>query len=251
MIYKLDNIPISTYGAIPTQGKSLLALDGLFDLPKRIGATEHNWGTSIEPLVSAQDIALDGRQLTLTTAMRHNKVKSFIDACIACKSLQIDFDSFSVVCRDEIEVERIGEYSKVVVKLWQNEFVLSPLTRTPSANGDWRIDDFDLRKDFGVYVSEAANLQNSGKRIEVNTTEFYTKTNYRSTRDVNLNCFMKTDSMSNLYATMKQFQALIMSPGMRTLKVKNDSFELYFKDGVKADYLGDYFLNFSIKGVIV
>ncbi|NLO71967.1 MAG: hypothetical protein GX102_13690 [Porphyromonadaceae bacterium] len=249
--YEIDGIPIGYYGAVATLGRGRIALDGLFDMPKRIGKTEHIWGTSIEPFVSVEDIRHDGRLLTLHTAMRHDKVSAFIQACFASTNFGVDFDGFDVVCREEIAVERVGEFSKVVVKFWQNDFTLPSLTKTPSNSGDWRIDDFDLQKDFGVYISKATRMHNGGKRIEVSTTEFYTRTNYRSTREIDLHCFMKADTMQELYSNMRQFQALLIGPGLRKLKTKNYEFDIYFKDGMRADVVGVNIVEFSVKAVLV
>ena len=52
MSYKLDDIDISSYDAFPYVGqtkdsKDCIAISGVFDLPKRKGTTEYNWGTSI------------------------------------------------------------------------------------------------------------------------------------------------------------------------------------------------------------
>lgn len=46
MSYKLDNIDISSYDTFPYVGqtKDCIAISGVFDLPKRKGITEYNWG---------------------------------------------------------------------------------------------------------------------------------------------------------------------------------------------------------------
>lgn len=84
MSYKLDDIDISSYDAFPYVGqtkdsKDCIAISGVFDLPKRKGTTEYNWGTSIEPFVDAEDIELDGRTLVLSLVVRSENVKSQLD----------------------------------------------------------------------------------------------------------------------------------------------------------------------------
>lgn len=37
MIYKIDNKPLSDFGAYPGRGSQFFALEGFLDLPKRIG----------------------------------------------------------------------------------------------------------------------------------------------------------------------------------------------------------------------
>lgn len=81
MSYKLDDIDISSYDAFPYVGqtKDCIAISGVFDLPKRKGITEYNWGTGIEPFVDAEDIELDGRTLLLSLVVRSENVKSQLD----------------------------------------------------------------------------------------------------------------------------------------------------------------------------
>ena len=251
MTYKLDNIPLSTFSAFPARGRQFFALEGMFDLPKRIGSTEHNWGTYIEPFVQAEDIQLDGRTLTLYAAMRQSKVDAFKLACIACKTLSFDYDSFSVVCKDEIEVTPIGVYDSVKVKFWQNNFVLKPITITPTASGTSMIDNFNLSRDFGIYIGRIANIGNTAKRIDVNTTEFYTWTYYRGTREITLQCSMLGSSVADMYNKMNQFQSVLMKPGMRTLKVRNNELSVYFKDGITVNTVAKNILSFTLKAICI
>ncbi|MBD0822651.1 DUF5977 domain-containing protein [Aestuariibaculum marinum] len=65
-MYKLNNILLSTYGIIPSRvpGEGI-AVKGIFDLPKRIGDTRHDWAeeSGVEPYVDADEIFLGARQL--------------------------------------------------------------------------------------------------------------------------------------------------------------------------------------------
>lgn len=246
--YKIDGVPIGNYGVMATRGRDIIGLSGLFDLPKRTGKTEHSWGTEIEPFVSADDIQLDGRLLTLNVAMKHHYLSAFMNACFACTSFAVDFDTFDVVCRDEIEVVEIGDYSSVVVKFWQNDFhLIEELTPPRGVSGRWMMDDYSLTDDFGIYVSKATRMQNGGKRIEVSTTEFYTQTEYRAEREIDLHCFMKGSGVSDLYSKMRQFQKLLMSPGLRTFANGNEDLNLYFKNGINATLSAESVLQFTLK----
>jgi len=231
MNYNLDGIPISNYGARPTLAGQALSLHGIFDLPKRVGKTEHNWGTSIEPFVNEKDIELDGRSLTLHAAVNSAGLDSFIQACMACEELGFDYDVIGVVCKDEIQVRKINSWFVVTVPFWQDVYEVGSLDINPSASGLFRLDDFDLRRDFGVYVSESNNLFNTAKRIDIPTTEFYTRANYRASRDITLRCSMMRQSFAGVYQSMKRFHSLLMAPGMRTLATPNKTLEVYFKSG--------------------
>lgn len=249
MIYKLDNIPLSSLGAYPSRGVGYFALDGMLDLPKRIGKTEHDWGTSIEPFVQAQDIEFDGRTLTLVAVMKPDKVESFKAACITCRTLSFDHDYFDVVCRDEIEVNEVGAYRIVIAKFWQNDFTLKPITLFPSGSGVYMIDGFDLNKDFGIYISQSNSLSNTAKRIDVGTTEFYTRTNHRGTREITLRCSMLGYSFSDVYHKMNQFHTVLMQPGLRQLSLRNFTANVYFKDGITVNVITPIVLRFNLKGI--
>ena len=246
MIYKIDGVPISNYGAQPTLAGQAIALHGIFDLPKRIGDTEHNWGTSIEPFVEKEDIELDGRALTLHAVVSSEGFDNFIQACIACKKLSTDYETYDVVCKDEIQVRKIGEQCIVTIPFWQHTYELSSLDINPSASGSFRLDDFDLRRDFGVYVSESVNLFNTAKRIDIPTTEFYERTNYRASRDVTLRCSMMGQSFAGVYQSMKRFHSILMEPGMRTLATPNKTLEVYFKSGISVRAVTRNILQFNI-----
>lgn len=251
MIYKLNNISISSFDATPSPENGHLALSGILDLPKRIGATEYNWGTSIEPFVDAEDIELDGRTLTLHVAIQKHRLQAFKEACVACRELSFDYDAFNIVCKDEISVQEIGDYCKVSVPFWQNYVELKPITITPSGSGDYRLDNYNLIKDFGIYVGESNNLQNAAKRIDVQTTEFYTRTNYRGTRTIDLSCSMAGINLGDIYNKMLQLHSLLMSPGIHILSISNNTFPVYFKDGLTANIIAENIINFTLRATVV
>lgn len=246
MNYNLDGIPISNYGARPTLAGQALSLHGIFDLPKRIGKTEHNWGTSIEPFVNEKDIELDGRSLTLHAVVNSAWIDSFKQACMACEELGFDYDVIGVVCKDEIQVRKINSWFVVTVPFWQEKYKVGTLDISPSYSGSFRLDDFDLRMDFGVYVAETGNLFNTAKRIDIPTTEFYTRANYRASRDITLRCSMMGQSFSGVYQSMKRLHSLLMAPGMRTLATPNGTVEVYFKSGMTVLAIKNTVLQFNL-----
>jgi hypothetical protein len=251
MTYKLDNIPLSSFEAMPGRGSQYFALEGMLDLPKRIGNTERDWGTSIEPFVQVEDIQIDGRTLTLNVIVKHSKVENIKSAGVACKILSFDYDSFNVVCRDEIEVTPTGIYDFVKIRFWQNDFSLKPVTIIPSASGAYLLDNFNLNKDFGIYIAQSNDLANTAKRIDAGTTEFYIRTGYRDTREITLNCSMSGNNFENLYKKMNQFQSVLMQSGLRTLTVGNNKFNIYFKDGITVNTVHENMLSFTLKAICI
>ena len=252
MNYKLDGIPISNYGAKPLRTDQAFALHGMFDLPKRVGKTEHNWGTSIEPFVHAEDIQLDGRNMALHVALKKAQLDNFLNACIECTTLSTSFDTFNVVCRDEIRVDRFGDEWRIVeVPFWQNDYQLKSLTVLPSGNGEFMIDDFNLIVDLGVFITTINRLEGVAKSIEVQTTEYYQRSSYRSTRNVDLSGVIKGSDTGDLYAKACQFHSLLMRPGLNELVLPNKTLVVYFKSGLTATAFKENILQFNLTATVV
>lgn len=382
MSYKLNNVDINSFFAVPVLQGQRLAVQGIFDLPKRKGITERNWGTSIEPFVDAEDIELEGRELILYSAqgydmagnenlitnssirMETNSYKlgeknlsrnlvigeevtisaygilasgqnlyvglypstaglaiieknpitgiytgtftfhkyseypndvanklvfynytaegnltGYIDkiklevgntptpwrpsnaeliakyseyktAIKACTSLYTPLESFSVVNKEQTDVEKKGSYSVFTSRFWQNNFQLKSLTKDASFTGAFQLEGYDLKKDFGISVIETKGIDDVPGRIEVSTTEFYTGTQYRELGEVELSCIMKAESLSELYDNMCQFQALLYDPGFKYLVTPYKTIYVWHKAGFKASYLADFIVKFSLKLVL-
>lgn len=246
MNYKLNDISISSLNAFPAINGQAFALHGMFDLPKRIGTTEYDWGTSIEPFVEEEDIELDGRTLTLHVAVKLSSLESFKQACLECQELSTDYETYEVVQKDEITVVNMGEYYRVTVPFWQQTYIPGNKPINPIGIEAYRLDEFSLREDFGVIVAESNNMLNTAKRIDVSTSEFYGRTNFRGSRNISLNCAMKGENTAILIYNMKRFHALMMSPGMRTLVAPNKTQSVYFKNGLTATAVKKNVLQFTL-----
>lgn len=255
MSYKFDDIDISSYDAFPYIGKTdCIAITGIFDLPKRKGTTEYNWGTGIEPFVDAEDIELDGRTLILSLVVRSENVKSQLDklkkACISCRHLTTGFGSFNVICKDEISVEEYVSLNMAIVqvKFWQQSYIPAEIAINPSGGENYVMDGYSLNTDFGIYVSSRSGVEAVGKRIEIGTTLPYMQNKYRELTTLTLKCTMLGDSLQRLYSSMSQFSALCISPGLRNLILKgNERMKIYFKDGITVIARTEHILEFDLK----
>lgn len=256
MSYKLDDIDISSYDAFPyvSQTKDCIAISGVFDLPKRKGITEYNWGTGIEPFVDAEDIELDGRTLLLSLVVRSENVKSQLDklkkACISCRRLSTGFGSFNVICKDEISVEEYVTLNMAIVqvKFWQQSYIPAEIDINPSGGNNYVMDGYSLSADFGIYVSSRSGVEAIGKRIEIGTTLPYMQNKYREPTTLTLKCTMLGSSLERLYSSMSRFSALCISPGLRNLTLKdNERMRIYFKDGITVTVRTKHVLEFDLK----
>ena len=256
-MYKIDGVDISVFGAVPVRNNGPLALNGVFDLPKRKGTTEYNWGICIEPFVDIDDMQLEGRTLILHVCIKapdyKQKLGLFKKACVDCHELQTRFEKFNVIVKDEIVVDEHvkSDLVFVTVKFWQEEYVLHTLELISSGIGI-TIDNYGLETDFGILLSSRKNDKNEAKRIEVNTTSPYTRTAYREPKNVVFSCSMHGISLDFLYNRIMQFHALCMKPGLREFRdMDNNVYNLYFKDGMIVNVVSDTLLTFDFKCRIV
>ena len=260
MNYKLDNVDIRAYGAIPyvQRSKECMALTGVFDLPRRKGTTEYNWESSIEPYVDIDDIELDGRTLTLSLCIKaadyKDKLSALKAACISCKKLGTEFGEFEVILKDDISVEEYIMLNMAIVKIkfWQQEYSPVEIAITPTGDTSYTLDGYSLQRDFDILISSRSGFEDIGKRIEVSTTRPYTQTIYREARDTTFKCIMRGESLSELYEKMSQFQSVCIAPGMRSLRLReNETVDLYFKNGIAVTARTERLLEFSLKCRIV
>ena len=139
----------------------------------------------------------------------------------------------------------------MVVKFWQYEFNLQPITIVPSDSGVYRINNYSLTKDFGILISKSNNLLNTAKRIDIKTTEFYKLTQYRNTREIEIQCSMMGASFADVQNKMNQFHSVLMAPGMRVLTIRNKSFNVYFKGGFSVEAVSKNILKFNLKATVI
>lgn len=161
------------------------------------------------------------------------------------------FFPLPVLCRDEIKVNYVDDYAIVSVPFWQYQVTYNPVTILPSNTGEVRIDGYDLAKDFGIYIARSSDLDSVAKRIEVQTTEMYSRTNFRATRSIDINCTIKVSNTTDLFYKMNEFQAMLMKPGMREFKIRDNNYYVYFKDGMRVEVVANNIAKFNLKATVV
>lgn len=260
-MYKIDGKDLSELGAMPVRASDeVLALSGFMSLPKRTGTTEYDWGTSIEPFVSQEDIILDGRTLTLYAVVKGasnlemiGKLQTLFAACVSCKTLCTDYDTFKVLQKDEIKVTTYKNpyLALVEIPFWEPDYIKKEVTITASGTGEYRLDGYDLNKDFGLYIASDNELYNEAGRIDVETTLTYRNTSFRSAMDKTITCYLWGGSLKDMYNRICQFESVCIAPGTRILRVGNVSHEIYFKSGIDTKVISDKALSISLKCRII
>jgi len=82
MSYFINDIDLSTFGFTPGQAPgSNIAVEGAWDMPKRMGKLYHDWGDEegVEPYVDSEDLRFEGRDIFL---------HGYIDSTAHLKSLK-------------------------------------------------------------------------------------------------------------------------------------------------------------------
>lgn len=118
-MYKLNNIPLSTYGITPGRvaGESI-AIKGIFDMPKRIGDTFKDWGEidGVEPFVAADELFFGGRTILFAGIILGTRVE--VEAKL--QQLRAAIALFTTVVRFETPYGTICGYIKEIKPVLYN-----------------------------------------------------------------------------------------------------------------------------------
>lgn len=260
MSYKIDDQPLAYFKAIAVLSDEAEALTGTYSMPKRKGETQRNWGTSVEPYVSAGDITFDGRDLTLHAAVVEStevalqqRLAQLQAACIACRRLTTPHGSYKVLVKGEIKSDFLKgrKIAHVSIPFFEEEVTFPPLTIRPTSYTDkntYRLDGYNLAPDFGITVIGINGLTDISKRIEVNTTSPYPFTHFRELREITLRCSMESRHPLPAHIRMGQFHTLCSLPGLRTLTYEGTTLcHGFIKDGFSAKINKFNRINFDLK----
>lgn len=228
MSYKINGVELSKFGATPIIPNSgIFAVEGILDLPQRVGNIERNWGTVIEPFVSEADIKHDGRKIVLNLIVSGesdtdlvSKIENLSDSCMNGEiELATPLGTKTVVLSGKVEISPNNFELFVIVKMnfVEQDVKFEALTKKPTSGATkYLLDGFDLIADFGIHFEDSKDLYSTPERIEIKTTDNYKVTRYRNASDIELKCTMIQPNITSAISSINQLWALLKLPGLRT-----------------------------------
>ena len=247
MDYQINGHSLSEYGIVPisTKGNDI-ALTGVFDLPKRLGTIEHEFGNETEAFVKADDIILDGRELKLncyaraaTSAELISNLQALFNECEKDGTvLTTPFGTFNVSLRNQASVSEFpkNKSAQVEIRFWQEDYVIPSQGETPNGGDGYLIDNYNLKTNFGVIMARKEDFRSLSKRKDFKYTAEETSSALRTPRDMVMQCYMVAPDLTTFKSKMDSLHALLISPDLRVLiEPNNTNHYIYVKDGLKVD----------------
>ena len=246
-LYTFNGINPVSIGAIPAPvDAGELALKGMFDFPKRTGETEYDWGDEYEALVDADDIELADREVSFRVFIQGSnasdlasKIEAFKNLCLNSTTLEVNYGLLLEIRLNKgVSItENIKHHSAVgLAKFTVTNGILPGFLPSSSGGNGFRFDNYNFVADFGMYVQRRKDNKSISSIIDLRTTEKYTNdiTN-RQPRDIQINCVMQANSLSDITIRMGRLHQLLAQEGLRTLTFPDGStHQVYCKDGLKV-----------------
>lgn len=247
----INDTPISYWGLKAGIIKERLkgyALQGAWSLPKRLGDTHYDWKGELEPYVDADDIMLDGRDLTLSLVCKA-KTASELIAKIDIFKEELD-DNFTLshaklgafeVRLQNIDVKIFGRiWAQLTLKLREPNPRIA--TNLPVADGGaYGIDGYSwLQLGFTVSnVDDVANLtQWKGLSVTVDPKKDNWVAGYRASRNISIEGTIRGVDYEDFKSKVDLWQALMSKAGLRTVRRYDGSvYQCFCVDGFEVDVL--------------
>ena len=138
-----------------------------------------------------------------------------------------DWGDTLAYCQDEIKQAN----NQLAIPLYEPIWIQPAETGTATGGQGFRIDGFNLFKDFGIIISEVNDYKNIPKRIDVGTTDYYKNTGYRENGIMNIIGAFNGDLVENT----SKFYALMSSPCIKTFTFPdNTSYQVYASLGCQV-----------------
>lgn len=243
-MYKINNVNIIEFGIIPGNiSDSNIAIEGIFDLPSRIGKCYHVWSenSGIEAYVDRDDICLGERTLNLATTLwcateaEAQKKISSLQAFLQINDLvdlTTDYGSFSVVV-DSVKLDYWcdgkGKCTLSFKEPKPNITTLQPALSSPKPTHNC-IDGYSFADLDLVPKSVQGVFDINGKR-ELKTT--FPSYGGIKEKEVDMQMWIIEKSVAQFKNKVAILSWLFSSEGIRTINISGTSFECFAMSGFK------------------
>lgn len=235
--YSLNSIDLSTYGIVAGHfSGSNISLSGCFDLPARIGETQHEWDeeNGCEPYTAAGDMFFAGRNIEFSGHIVGNIIEaqtkllafySDLDAFTDTVVLSAPYGSFDVTVAS---VRPEYKWGVTTVEITFREPVVD-LTGTLPATGAsaYLIDSIPMRS-FGLYISVPTGFMDIPDMKESKPTIYGSEAVQiakRKAQTLSLEGFIVADSLALFKSQISALYKIFSAPLARTIKL-NDQFTI-------------------------
>lgn len=234
MSYLLNTVDLTTYGIIPGHAPaSNVAMQGIFDLPARIGQTSYEWAESnIEPWVAVDEIFFGGRDIKLYGSIfgtnkaindylqaLYDVVEGFTDLV----ALVTTYGTFNVQAKTIIPEYYTGA-CRIAITFREPVVTISGGTLPATGTSGYTIDSIPMSS-FGLYFSKGAGLRNLSDLKE----QFFTKYGSegyqmakRKTRSFDFKAVLMASSLADFQSKVNALYLLFSSAGMRDIIINNE-----------------------------
>lgn len=241
---------------IRTYGINVLKIEGVLDMPSRLGTFDRNWKDvdGIEPFVELSDLYFSQRKIKLHCIMEALDAASFqlllgqlrdviydrvtittpysVHDCILKEGAKVKWSN------DKYEQNVVAQFTLIFNEItYDFDTTLPPV---PNITNDlfW-IDEVPL-SDFGIIVEESDGNFDIPKMKTDKVTRFKRqsdKINKREARNISLKCTMFADNIIELQQLTNKFHSLLAKNGLRKLMIPlpgiERPYEVFCADGYK------------------
>lgn len=233
----INGQPYSYYGF------ELSKVDGVLDMPSRIGDVVYDWGDYIEPLVDEKDLAWKSKEIKIDVFFDGERYgMNFNEALSKLKSLPEEFilstnyGSFTVNLKQAIKVKGFADkYAKIRLIFNENKPQFTTVSLgSPNGGNGILIDGFDLYNDFDILVSNVKLLDNIPTLKQSEVTIFQTSKPLNSFRQLNtiqLSCVKMYNDFLQLRETTEKFKKLLSQKDFRILNYNSKNYNCFLTEG--------------------
>ena len=248
----INNQPYEYYGLIPSK------IDGILDMPSRLGDIFYDWGDYYEPLVDQDDIFWMDQNIKIDVFFDGNRFGMNLDECLnLLKSLPNRFELTTNYGSCDVQLKQViktKEYTDCYARLkliftGSMPNVYKTSMGVPIGGNGTAIDGFDLLNYFGMVVQET-KLDEIPVLKPSNITVFNASkpfTKNRTIRTIRLSCIKVYDNLLELRETTEKFKQLLSKNGLRTLFYKDYWYACFLSEGFSVRFFGKNAIKFNLK----